>query len=146
MYCRSVILCLLNCITESIQVIVGCILASPDVHNTRYRFARWYQRRVQSSDMTSQKLRNVWRLSCLYVEYFHKTPDILHNALQCEPQLILVADYISHVTTAVIYKKATSYVSTVFPLHDIPTYVPSTSWLLHQQPMLPDQTPGTSWK
>jgi len=59
MYCRSVILCLLKCITESIQVIAGCILASPDVNNTRYRFARWYQRRVRSSDMMSQEHRNV---------------------------------------------------------------------------------------
>ena len=95
MYCRSVILCSLKCVTESIQKIAGCTLASPDVHNTRYRFAQWYQRRVRSPDMTSQEHRNVWRLSCLYVEYFHKARDILHNALQCEPHLILGADYIS---------------------------------------------------
>jgi len=77
--------------------------------------------------MMSQEHRNVWLLSCLYVEYFHKARDILHNALQCDPHLILGADYIIHMTTAATYKKATSYGSTASPLQDIPTYVPSTS-------------------
>jgi hypothetical protein len=58
-------------------------------------------------------------------KYFHKAPDILHNALQCEPHPILGADYISHVTTAATYKKATSqlalpplYRPTCHRLHD----------------------------
>jgi hypothetical protein len=41
MFCRTILLCLLNCVTETVQVTEGCILSSPafkynrDLHTPR---------------------------------------------------------------------------------------------------------------